>query len=488
MRKPMLSKTKDERKESDVKKYIPRAVCLILFFVLLIALYAGFDYVISDDTSSQTRVTFHDYYEAGKIDYLFIGPSHSIHEINAVKLSEDLDKNVFNLTSAGQDFIGTYYLLKEAFAEKRTDRIFMELSASRLAIKETDETAAYIISDYIKSPLIRAQYLFKSFDMDGYINAFLRLRRNIDPQHLPSASELTKTYRKKSDPTYGQFDGTEKYMGKGQWAVWSSWANDETGTVAVCHQAAGLNNFKPEAIQEREVSYLKKIIALCKENGAELTFYLPPYSDLYLMHFKQYEQITETFYQIAQEAGIPIIDFNKVRDEYLQFSLADFYNPDHLNVYASDRIADFLELYINDPDGDYFYKTLQEKHPVTDDILAVAYDRYFVTEDAEFPKLDQVEGDIQSMRLKISAFSWVKRPVDVRLYAAEKQDVPAEDGTEETTPVWIDREEIAGEKIDAYGVQYVVPYKDMKPYYKVELLDPDTHEVLYETHTRFNMK
>ena len=182
-----------------MKKYLSRAALVLAFLVLLVAVYAGFDYVISDDTETQTRVTFHDYYAAGKIDYLFIGPSHSIHEINAVKLSEDLNKNVFNLTTAAQDFIGSYHLLKEAVADKRTNRVFMELSVSRLAIKQTDETAAYIIADYIKSPLIRAQYLFRSFDMEGYINAFLRLRRNIDPQHLPSAKDLTKTYRTKRD-------------------------------------------------------------------------------------------------------------------------------------------------------------------------------------------------------------------------------------------------------------------------------------------------
>ena len=159
---------------------------LILFFALLVVIYAGFDYVISDDTEAQTRVTFHDYYEAGKIDYLFIGPSHSVHEINAVKLSEDLDKNVFNLSTSSQDFIGSYYVIREAIALKKTDHIFLELSASRLAVKEQNETAVYIISDYLKSPLIKAEYLTSVFDMSGYIKAFLRLRRNIDPQKLLS--------------------------------------------------------------------------------------------------------------------------------------------------------------------------------------------------------------------------------------------------------------------------------------------------------------
>ena len=220
----------------------------------------------------------------------------------------------------------------------------------------------------------------------------------------------------------------------------------------------------------------------------ELTFYLPPYSDLYLYKFEQYEAVTDIFLQIAAQADIPVIDLNKVKDEYLDFTLADFYNPDHLNAYASDRIADFFVQYINNPDGDYFYDTLQEKHPVNDDILSVAYNRYFVTADEEYTKRDQVKGDIESMRLQISALSWVARPVDVKLYQSEKNEVLLDEASEETKIEWIDGEEIPGEKLDAYAAEYVVPFKDMKPYYKVVLLDPDTHAVLYETHTRFNMK
>ena len=463
-----------------MKKYISRAVGLILFFVVLVAIYAGFDYVISDNSASQTRVTFHDYYEAGKIDYLFIGPSHSVHEINAVKLSEDLDKNVFNLSTAGQDFIGAYFLVEEAVALNKTDHIFLELSVSRLNLKTLNETAIYIIADYLKSPLIKAKYLTTVFDSSGYINSFLPLRRYIDPQKLPTASAMTKNYRAKQEPAYADYAGTEKYIGKGQWIAGSSWADTATGTAALNLKASGLNKFTLDDIQDEQVTYLRKIIQLCKDNGIELTFTIPPYSELYLINFEQYEAVTQIFYDIAAENDIPIVDFNKVKDEYLTFTIADFYNPDHASADTSPRIADFLATYIRNPDGDYFYDSLEDKHPINDDIIAVAYNRFFVTKEGEYAKAETAKGDITSLRLEVSALSRVKRPVNVRLWQGER--------SKDDEPVWHDLGEFTGEKLDAYTTQFVIPYNNLKTDYRVALLDPDTNEVLYETFTRFDMK
>ena len=471
-------KINDEGKDCVVKKYLSRAVRLIIFVVILCVLYAGFDYMISDDTAAQTRVTFHDYYKAGKIDYLFIGPSHSSHEINAVQLSEDLGKNVFNLSTVDQDFIGTYYIIKEAAKLKKTDHIFLELSVSRLTIKAADETAVYIITDYMKSPLIKVKYLLSSFDMEGYINAFLRLRRNIDPQKLPKADKLTKINRAKSDPAYSGYAGTEKYMGKGQWAAWSSWANEDTGTAALNLNMRGLNNFTVDAIQERELEHLYKIIKLCKDEGIDLTFIIPPYSELYLYRFEKYDEVTQKFYDAAEENGIPVVDFNRVKEEYLDLKLADFYNSDHVNSDASPRIADFLAQYIRDPEGDYFYDSVEDKYPMNDDIIAVGYNRFLVTDEGEYTKKDSVEGTINSLRLEISAFSRVKRPVNVRMCVTEQ--------TEDEEPVWIDGAEVKGEKLDEYTTQFTVPYNDLKTDYRVALLDPKTNKVLYEAVTRFN--
>lgn len=486
-----------------MKKFLSHAGWLILFLAVLVVLYKGFDYLISDDTESQTRVSFHDYYSQDKIDYLFIGPSHTNHEINAVRLSQELDQNVFNLSTSSQDFIGAYYLVREAIKEKKTDRIFMELSVSRLAVKETDETAVYIITDYIKSPILRAQYLMASFDLEGYINAFLRLRRNIDPQDLPSAKKITKLYRTKQEPAYTAYEGGEKYLGKGQWAVWRSWADEDTGTAALNLKMGGLNNFSVDAIQQREVAYLQKCIDLCKDNGVELTFYLPPYSELYLINFEQFEAVTETFYRIARENEIPLIDLNRVKDDYLHFELADFYNSDHVNAYASEQIADFFAAYIKNPDGDYFCDTLEEKHPKTDRIIAAGYIPYFQTENGEYQKAEEAEGDIETVRLEISALSWIKRPVKARIYVTEPLEAD-EDETQETEEaeeagkpeekeadektVWLDKKEVEGERLDNYTTQFVVPYNNLKTYYRVDLLDPKTDEVLYEAFTRFDTK
>lgn len=466
-----------EGTEDVMKKYLSRAVCLILFTIGLCTVYSGFDYIISDDTSSRTRVTFHDYYEENAFDYLFLGTSHAVPGINSVQLSNALDVSVFNLATSAQDFVGAYYILKEVVNLKQTDHVFLEISISRFKVKNASETSTYIITDYMKSPLIRAEFLLTSFGADKYINAFLRLRRNFDPQNLPEFQELMDIYTEKRGSGYTQYAGTENYVGKGHWANTSSWGYE--GTAALNLKEENLDNFTVDDIQEREWEYFLKIIKLCSDNGIDLTFYIMPYSELYLMSFDQYEAITQRVYDAAKANGIDIVDLNRTRDEYLNLEISDFINSDHVNQDASKKIATFLAQYIKNPEGDYFYDDINEKYPHNDKIIAVGYNRFFVTDKGEYEKKDKAKGTITSLRLEISALSHIARPVNVRIWPTVK--------AEDDESVWVDGDEITGEKLDDYRTQFIVPYNNLKTYYRVQLLDPDTNEVLYETITRFNM-
>ena len=128
---------------------------------------------------------------------------------------------------------------------------------------------------------------------------------------------------------------------------------------------------------------------------------------------------------------------------------------------------------------------------------------YFQTENGEYQKAEEAEGDIETVRLEISALSWIKRPVKARIYVtepleededereeseeAEEAGKPEEKEADEKT-VWLDKKEVEGERLDEYTTQFVVPYNNLKTYYRVDLLDPKTDEVLYEAFTRFDTK
>lgn len=461
-----------------MKKYVSRAVWLALFIVGLCAIYSGLDYIIVDDTAAQTRVTFHDFYKEAEIDYLFVGTSHMVQGVNAAQLSEDLDATVFNLSSSFQDAVSGYYLIKEALNSKEVNHVIYELSIAPLRRKNTDKTSTYIISDYMRSPLIRTEYLMASFGSDNYVNAFSRLRRNVDPQKLPDFEKMDKIYTKKSKPEYYQYLGTDAYIGKGQWAVTSGWGYG--GTAALNLRTKDLTtNYTVDDIQEKEWKHFLKIIELCTDKGVDLTFYITPYSELYLMNFEQYEITTQRLLDVAEANDINVIDLNRVKEDYLTFELSDFQNADHINQAASEKIAVFLAQYIRNPDGDYFYDGIHDKYPMNDEIIAAGYNRFFLTDKGEYEKKDEAKGTITSLRLEISAVSWVGRPVDVRMWATVQ--------SKEDESVWTDGDEIPGEKLDDYFTQFAVPYNNLKTYYRVDLLDPDTNEVLYETVTRFDM-
>ena len=61
-------------------------------------------------------------------------------------------------------------------------------------------------------------------------------------------------------------------------------------------------------------------------------------------------------------------------------------------------------------------------------------------------------------------------------------------GRDETSGEWVLGEEISCERVDDYTTEFITPYNKLKTNYKVELLDPETGELLFETITRFNME
>lgn len=453
-----------------------RALCLALFLAGGILIYRCLDLVVTDDTKSWTRVTFHDFYEADReLDYCFVGSSHVMRAVNTEKLAEDLGKETFNLGSSHQDFAGSYYTLREAVSSKKVDHVILGVSISVLFTEKTNETAAYIISDYMKSPLNRIQYLTDLFESDRYINSFLRLRRNFDPQKVPSLAELGKVYEAKQTADYKNFEGTAAYQGRGQWNTEEKVGDD---TVAIYLGAVSLDDYKIEDVQERQLAYLQKCIDFCRDKGIKLTLLIDPYFEYYFIHFTEYEEINDLVHSMARENGIDVIDLNTVKEQYLDLELSDFVNMDHVNLRGSEKIADFLAEYLTDPSGDYFHDSLSERYPEREGILWAGYERYYLTKEGEYEARKDAKGSLEGIKFEVFGLSYEDVPIKARLFKVER--------VSDKDP-WENVEEYTGVQAGDTRVQFTVPAVDLKPVYRLQLLDPRTEEILYETITSFDM-
>ncbi len=445
-----------------MKTYISRIIRVALFLLGLAVIYCALDYLLVNDTNARSRVTIHDFYETEDIETLFIGTSHGIVSIDAVALTERTGQSTYNLSTNGQCPQTTYYLLKEALrTHKSIKRVICEFSLTKLTVEIPHQPSTFLITDYTTTLLPRAEMILNQFDSSVYVNGFSRLRRNITPTELPTAEDIQTIYERKQTEKYVNYLGDKYYLGRGLWDYTTD--NGNKGEIAVNISSSTLNGYTIDRVNEKPLKYIRKIAELCKDHDVELTFCFLPCSEYHLMRLGIYEQVTGIVKDIARETGTPVLDFNLVKDEYVNYDISDYYNSDHLNTSKCGQITDFLVQYLADPDGDYFYDTLEEKYPFKDYVMFAGYTR-------------EIEED--EMNITVSAVSYVDIPVNVKLCSLKKD----EEGE------YVVKKEYEPEETDRYSASYVLPYDKYKTYYSVDLCDPNTGELLYHAHTRFNME
>ena len=119
-----------------MKKMLRYVAAVIAFCFLFLLCGKFFRYILVDDTSSYTRITFHEMYEQDNIDILFVGSSHCYRTFIPEILDKKLGVNTFN--------VGTYDTLTKEFTG--TGKILTKVingenipSVSNTFIEETEE-------------------------------------------------------------------------------------------------------------------------------------------------------------------------------------------------------------------------------------------------------------------------------------------------------------------------------------------------------------
>ena len=455
------------------KLYGKRALSLLLFAAGIVVIYLLLRYPLVDDTKAQSRVTFHDYYETDPIDILFVGPSHSVHFIDAVLMTDTLGRSVYNLATTGQLLVETNALIHDAIDNRGIKKIFCEVSVSRLPRTESEPTAIYIVTDYLKNPWYNAKMIFGETPTDAYLNG-LKLRRGMEPLQF-YFSKPVQIMKKKQDPDYKNYKGTKSYRGRGQWGIYS--INYDQAGYAFNVKTGGINHTKLEDVQDKQMEYLLDIIRYCKEKDVELVLYIPPYSEVYKQVFEQYWEITDMVKDTVAREGATIIDLNLVKDEYLKLDANDFYVHDHANSQAGEEISAFLAQYIKDPEGDYFLDTIEEKYPDQDSVTAVAFEAQFVTDQGSYSKYKLKKGDLKDVKVTLWAQGYHQIPATARMWSTTY---------DEETDTYTEGEELTGKTIDAYKTEFSFPGEQFKTNFLIRLYDPETGEQIYQANTKFD--
>ncbi|NBH28803.1 hypothetical protein D3Z60_24490 [Lachnospiraceae bacterium] len=330
-----------------MRESINKIIAIIFVGISFIGIWQLLRYMIVDDTKSYTRLTLHEYYNQENIDVLFIGASLCYRSLDTQILDESLGMNTFNLGTSSQDMDASYYLIKDAIKRYNVRHIYLELSpvialhTNNSDRELTDMTGTYIVSDYMKPSISKAQYLLEASKPDYYINSFLLARRNweklFDFEYVGSLLET------KSSTTYKNFEygysqnETEYYAGKGYVANTSRILDNSF------YDPYGFKSFRIEGISKDWYKYLNKILKLCDKSKVEITLFCAPLSVHMLASYgDEYDKYHDLIEQMAEDKGKKFWDFNLCKETYFPIESNLYKDSTHLNMYGAEYFSKLM--------------------------------------------------------------------------------------------------------------------------------------------------
>ena len=342
---------------------LKKALCALLFAAGAAALCAALDFLLVDDVHAYSRVMMQELYDAaGSIDTLFLGSSHSYRSFDPALIDEALGTHSFNAGTSQQLPDGSYWLLREISAENDLDTVYLETfyTVYNQSASRDVPLATFLITDYMRptSP-VRYQYLWEMGGLAALPDLILPARHAIaDPGGLPELwrAKLTDAYAPGSY-TYVTYPD-EGYRGRGYVEV--------TGVSPFPFES--ILDVDPEApLSDFGWYNLRRITALCREQGIRLVLVTAPLPSAYAADTAHYQAYVDALRAFAAEQGIESWDFTLYRDiEALPLTAEHFADAHHLNG-AGARLFDaaFCRVAAQSAAGQdaapLFFDTLEEK-------------------------------------------------------------------------------------------------------------------------------
>ena len=341
---------------------------IVIFKLLMFVLFFYFitipvAFLLKDDSESYARILMHELYSQDNIDILYCGASHVSHGITPVLADKITKKNNFSSGTASQTIEGSYAILQQAVKLYKIEKVFFEMDfavSAKLSKNERNGFSAdYLVSEYLKDPSIKFEYLKSISTPKYYLNHILPIGKDkymsLNPKKL---EKKIKAIINNDYFTYVYKSSNSEYDGKGcvldlDYVPNGSFSNDRNeGCINI------------QNISDEYKDTIDKIIALCKENNIELIFYSMPCSDYYLAEKSNYDDYYTFCTDFLAQRGFPYYDFNLAKEKYLMLEDSDFSDDNHLSkkgVYKWTQV--FCDYFFTGiiPQDDMFYSSYAKK-------------------------------------------------------------------------------------------------------------------------------
>ncbi len=338
-----MKEKRERQKKNTALRFLGMAAAVLILTELLIK---GCNYLLVDDVSSYTRLTMHEFYEIAdsgeNIDTLFLGSSHCFRAYDPQLFTELTGKSSYNLGSSSQNYDTSYYLLREAARYYDLGTVYLDMHYKFLFIDKEDRdlVQANIISDYMRFSLNKLEFLLTTSEAEDYTNRFLPFRRNW--QQLGDLSYLRELWSEKQSESYREYEPVvqdqEYYAGRG--FVWSD-AQLDAEAITWWDNFTDVSEDMDSEVTYT-LDYIGRIVEFCREEGIRLVFVTAPSFDQYLEEIGPYDLAHQYIEKLAKSYGVPYLDFNLCKDEYLNLGQESYIDVDHLNGRGAQELTTLL--------------------------------------------------------------------------------------------------------------------------------------------------
>lgn len=348
------------------KSILQKAAAAALFVLLTAALLAAADFLLVDDVHSYSRIMLQELYaDAGNIDTLFLGSSHSYRSVDPAAVDAALGTHSFNAGSSQQLPDGSYYLLRETAKQNDLKTVYLEMfyTVYNESASSNVPLACYLLADNMdaRSPE-RYEYLWEMGGLAAFADLLLPARHGIAaPSAMPEIwkAKLTDGY------TLGNYryvtypDSGEEYRGRG-FVYTTGTPQDGFATLLDVDPDTPLSDFGWE--------YLNKITDFCQENGIKLVLYTAPLPSGYLYNTQNYQAYVDAVQSFcAAHDGLEYWDFSLYRARNdMDLKPDDFSDAHHLNGSGAEKftrtLCDTIQRRAAGQSADeIFYPTAEQK-------------------------------------------------------------------------------------------------------------------------------
>lgn len=288
----------------------------------------------------------------GTLDTLYLGTSIVYDGIVPSMLDAELGTNSFNMGSAGQPVIGSYYLLLEAAEKNPIKQVYMSIPMPSL-LKADAYLQNYLSAfENLYTLEWKLKYL-SAVNKEEVWKAALFYSTQVEYYLVPQ--KVKTNIIKKLNPQ----DPPELYGGRGfrhSTSVFKGRKQQKNNIRNTWFESGN-----EERLQAQALTYLDKMAEFCKENDIELTLIGMPYPQVFIDGAGNMDGYHEYLQSKAEELGVEFYDFiyHKEREEI--FTNETFKDDHHLNTIGGEAFSRMMiEVLQSDNPQEYFYDSLAE--------------------------------------------------------------------------------------------------------------------------------